>query len=175
MKTVSERLTSFGVAEPVDPDYSYEPGLWDWTLDLRDPLLKRLHAHWMERSCDGRPPAREDFDPLSMKDFLGSVFLVVAEPEIEDFRYTLIGTKITQNVGIDNTGRCVSEVFGAPGLRLYRAVRDRARPIRVSGVVDWRRKEHKAYEAVIMPLADDGRTVNRLIGGMVFFPAPAGN
>lgn len=103
-----------------------------------------------------------------MRACLGSVFLVEAMPEIDDFRYTLIGSEITRHVGIDNTGRRVGEVFGAPGLELYRKVRDERRPIRVHGAVDWRQKDYKTYEAVLMPLAADGRHVNRFIGAMVF-------
>jgi len=171
VSSISTLQTSFGVTELVNPGYSYELGAWDWSVNLRDPILRQLFARWTDRRSEDRLPVRDDFDPLSIKECLGAVFLAVAEEETDDFRYTLIGTKIVQHVGVDNTGRLVSEVFGTPGLTLYRAVRDGARPVRVSGVVDWRHQEHKAYEAVLMPLADDGRTVNRMIGGMVFFSA----
>lgn len=46
--------------------------------------------------------------------------------------------------------------------------RDGLLPVRVFGVVDWLDKGHKRYETVILPLADDGKTVNRFVGAMVF-------
>jgi hypothetical protein len=136
-------------------------------------MLQELYQLWRTKSKNGRLPARADFDPLEMRAFLGSIFLVTAEPGGEDFRYTLIGTTITQHVGRDNTNRCVGDVFGAAGLALYGKCREAGRPVRVHGVVDWRDKEHKAYETLLLPLADDGRSVDRFIGGMVFGPASA--
>jgi hypothetical protein len=147
---------------------SPKPGAWDSALTLKDPALQRLHELWQAKCRSDALPARGDFDPLEMKDWLGSMFLVEAIPEDNDFRYTLIGTKITQHVGVDNTGKRISEVFGPAGLDLYRTVRDECRPIRVHGTVDWRRQEYKAYETLILPLADDGQRVNRFIGAMVF-------
>lgn len=143
----------------------------DWSVALESPLLQGLYEVWQSKARDGALPGRQDFDPVDMIRFLGAVFLLEHDPDVDDFRYTLIGTEITQHVGRDNTGRTVGEVFGSTGLELYRQVRDTARPVRVHGVVDWVGKDHKAFESVILPLADDGRTVNRFIGGMVFSSA----
>lgn len=145
-----------------------KPGEWDWTVSLASPLLQGLFGKWQAKCRDGMLPARRDFDPLDMRDCLGWLFVVQVEAEIDDFRYTLIGTEITEHVGRDNTGRRVGEVFGPAGLDLYRQVRDSQRPVRVWGVVDWLDKEHKSYETLLLPLADDGRTVDRFIGAMVF-------
>ena len=103
-----------------------------------------------------------------MKDWLSSMFLVEALADDDDFRYTLIGTRITEQVGVDNTGKRVSDIFGSSGIRLYNTVRDDRRPIRVHGTVDWRQQDYKSYETLILPLADDGQRVNRFIGAMVF-------
>lgn len=145
-----------------------KPGMWDRDLALEAPLLLRLHGHWADRCRDGRLPARSQFDPVDMRWAMGSIFLVEARPELEDFRYTLIGSEIVRNAGVDNSGRLVSEVFGATGLALYREIRDERRPIRVHGPMHWRNKLYRGHETLILPLADDGRTVDRFIGGMVF-------
>lgn len=145
-----------------------KPGVWDWALALESPALRDLHARWSDRCREGRLPGRSDFDPVEMRDLLGILFLLKAEPDGDDFRYSLIGSGITDHTGRDNTGRTVGEVFGPVGLELYSRVRDSGRPVRVHGVVDWVGKDHKRYETVILPLADDGKTVNRFIGAMVF-------
>ncbi|WPZ33552.1 PAS domain-containing protein [Thalassobaculum sp. OXR-137] len=145
-----------------------KPGRWDWTVALVSPMLQGLLRTWRAKCREDALPARRDFDPLDMRDALGWLFVVQADPDIDDFRYTLIGTEITEQVGRDNTGRHVGEVFGQAGLELYREVRDTRQPVRVWGVVDWLDKEHKSYETLVLPLADDGHTVDRFIGAMVF-------
>ena len=140
----------------------------DPDMKLESPLLRGLLERWRERHVAGALPGRGDFDPLELREYLGSIFVVKEEPETDDFRYTLIGTRITEQVGVDNTGRTVGEVFGRPGQVLYRAIRDGAMPMRVHGQVVWRDQEHKSYETLILPLADDGRRVDRFIGAMVF-------
>jgi len=146
-------------------------GNLDTELALENPLLQEFVSYWRQKAGPEGLPARSDFDPVEMKRFLGSLFLVVPEPEIDDFRYTLIGTTIAGQVGIDNTGRTVGEVFGAPGLELYRKVRDERAPIRVHGTVEWRRKEFLAYESILLPLADNAENVDHFVGMMVFGPA----
>lgn len=145
-----------------------KPGLWDPDMRVESPLLRRLHALWREKCRGDLLPARADFDPLEMRDCLGSVFLAEALPEDDDFRYTLVGSDITRAVQRDSTGKRVSEVFGAAGLALYRKVRDECQPIRVHGPVDWLGRDYIGYETIVLPLADDGRQTDRFIGGMVF-------
>lgn len=145
-----------------------KPGTWDATLALEAPLLQGLYRRWLDKCPTDGLPARSEFDPLDMRDWLSSMFLVEEAPDDDDFRYTLIGTKITLQVGVDNTGKRVSEIFGDAGLALYRKVRDERRPMRVHGTVDWRNQKYKSYETLILPLADDGRRINRFIGAMVF-------
>jgi hypothetical protein len=143
----------------------------DWAVGLQSALLTNLHDRWAGLCAAGMLPGRRDFDPLALREFLGWLFLLEADPVADDFRYTLIGTGITAQVGVDNTGRLVGEVFGPAGVAMYRTVRDRARPVRVFGLVGWRDQRHKSFETLILPLADDGRTVTRVIGAMVFGPA----
>lgn len=145
-----------------------KPGVWDSDMKVEAPLLLRLYTLWQEKCRGDLLPARADFDPLEMRDCLGSVFLAEVLPEEDDFRYTLVGSDITRVVQRDSTGKRIGEVFGAAGLTLYRKVRDERRPMRVHGPVDWLGRDYIGYETVILPLADDGRQVNRFIGGMVF-------
>ncbi|WP_281683616.1 PAS domain-containing protein [Thalassobaculum salexigens] len=168
MVTRSVRPGVRGIADDAGSAVPPKPGEWDWTVSLIDPMLQGLLQTWQSKCRHGMLPARRDFDPLDMRDCLGWLFVAQVEPEIDDFRYTLIGTEITEHVGRDNTGRRIGEVFGPAGLDLYSQVRDSQRPVRVWGVVDWLDKEHKSYETLLLPLADDGRIVDRFIGAMVF-------
>lgn len=168
MVTTCLRPIVFSITDGSGSSPTPQAGGWDWTLSLVSPKLQGLLRAWRSKCRDDLLPARRDFDPLEMRDCLGSLFVVQVEPETDDFRYTLIGTEITEHVGRDNTGRTVGDVFGASGLQLYSQVRDTRQPVRVWGVVDWLDKQHKSYETLVLPLADDGRTVDRFIGAMFF-------
>ena len=104
-----------------------------------------------------------------MRDCLGSVFLVEALPEQDDFRYTLIGTEIVKWVGVDNTGRMVGELFGEHSRSFYRLVRTSGKPARIHGTMHWRDKRHVRYELIALPLADDGQKVDRIMGATIYW------
>ncbi|MBU0726511.1 MAG: PAS domain-containing protein [Alphaproteobacteria bacterium] len=149
-----------------------KPGIWDTQMAVESPLLQQLYTLWLDKRRGNLLPARADFDPMEMRDCLGSLFIVETVPDIDDFRYRLIGIDITRASQRDSTGKLISEVFGDIGLALYRKVRDERLPIRVYGPLDWLGRDFIGYETIILPLADDGREVNRFIGGMVFQIGP---
>jgi len=140
----------------------------DYEMDIQSPMLMRLYELWRHRHADGTLPGRRDFDPVEMKDCLGNIFILEYVPDIDNFRYTLIGTKIVNWVGVDNTGKLVDEIFDDRMRQFYKGLQARQVPVRTSGKVVWRDKEHVAYELVTLPLSDDKRTVNRFIGAMDF-------
>jgi hypothetical protein len=141
----------------------------DYEMDIQSPMLMRLYELWRHRHADGKLPARGDFDPVEMKECLGNIFLLEYLPDIDNFRYTLIGTKIAGWVGVDNTGKLVDEVFDERVRLFYKGLQAREVPARTIGKVVWRDKQHVAYEAIMLPLSDDKRTVNRFIGAMEFY------
>lgn len=141
----------------------------DVEVKLESPRLILLHELWRGKCREGRLPARRDFDPPEMKEVLGAIFLTEYVPAQDDFRYTLIGTEIVKWVGVDNTGRFVGELFGDHGRSFYRLVRTARKPARIHGTVHWRDKRHVRFELLALPLADDGETVDRVIGATVYW------
>lgn len=141
----------------------------DLELRLDSPRLILLHELWRGKCREGQLPARRDFDPPEMKEVLGAIFLLKHLPEQEDFRYTLIGTEIVKWVGSDNTGRLVSELFGDHGRSFYHLVRTSRNPARLHGTVFWRDKRHVRFELLALPLANDGITVDRIMGATVYW------
>lgn len=140
----------------------------DYSMDIQSPMLMRLYELWQSRHVGGRLPGRSDFDPVEMKECLGNIFILEYVPELDNFRYTLIGTKIVNWVGVDNTGKMVDEIFDDRMRQFYKGLQSRQVPVRTSGKVVWRDKEHVAYELVTLPLSDDKQVVNRFIGAMDF-------
>lgn len=147
----------------------HEDVVLDLALDLGAPRLILLHDIWCGKCRAGRLPARRDFDPIKMKDVLGIIFLTEYVPARDDFRYTLIGTEIVNWLGVDNTGSMVGDLFGAHGHSFYRLVRTSGKPARLHGTVHWRDKRHVRFELLALPLADDGVTVDRIMGATVYW------
>ena len=121
-------------------------------------------------------PSRADIDPFELRDHLGYLFLLDVVGQPARFRYRLIGTHITATVGRDSTGRFVDEAYpNRDGLDLtefYRYLTDAKCPARNHGTVRWVDKEHKRYEAVTLPLSEDGERVNMFLGEMAFSVEP---
>lgn len=72
---------------------------------IEHPLLRELYRYWESLRCGREFPARSDFDPVDIRDMLGSVALADVLYDPLRFRFRLIGTKIAQRWGFDLTGR----------------------------------------------------------------------
>jgi hypothetical protein len=152
---------------------SAPPGLnVDFHLRFVDPRPLQLLEHWRARCRGSLLPRRADFDPVSLKAHLGWLCIVEVLPDRCDLVYRLIGSRIVEIVGRDATGKRVSEVLPPAALTMYRHVMEAPRPVRVFGAVEWRDKGYISHETLALPLADDGRTVDRFLLEMAFGPAP---
>jgi hypothetical protein len=145
-----------------------------------DDRLSGLVGHWAEKRQGRRFPARADFDPLELKPLLGHLLMVdvVRGPEDElRFRYRLFGSEFVFYHGADMTGRWLEDIAN-PGFRdelldYYRSVvhQGELRTLSYDYLVGDRR--HR-FQAVLLPLAADGKTVNIVLGcGVPVATAPA--
>ena len=133
---------------------------------LRHATNRTAFAFW-ESIRAGRPmPGRADIDPSEIVGILPCVFLLDVRPEPLDFRYRLIGTKMSNNINRDHTGSCMSEIEHqrAPS-RIWtaceRVVTHRV-PLSSDTPYVGKLHEFKTTEDLIMPLSEDGKTVNML-------------
>ncbi len=138
-----------------------------------DPLLCRVLDYWTAKRGNRFAPARADIDPIDLTPALGWLALVDvqhdAQAQSPRFRFRLHGTGLVAASGVDMTGRYVDE-FPEPDYRalmlgaLTQVVETRAPWIgRRARVID---DERRAFEAVILPLSDDGRRVTIALGGL---------
>ena len=85
----------------------------------------------------------------------------------KDFRYRLHGTWLVELFGSDLTGKCLSELR-YPVARLWHeyqsCVRDRQPLSIVNKTLS--EKKHQLIDKVVLPLADDGVVVDRLLIGI---------
>jgi hypothetical protein len=137
----------------------------------RDPRLRRFYDYWAGKRGERRFPARCDIDPLEFPYVLGNLLLVDVLRDPQRFRVRLHGTNLVTRMNYDMTGKLLDEV-PRPEYRTY--VLDRCRGLVASGeplalvydlVLDgWISR----YEALWLPLSDDGINVTLLICAMMY-------
>lgn len=124
-------------------------------------------ALWREKRGSRTLPSRSDFDPAEMKLFLAGITLIDIVADERRFVYRLIGTREVAMRDNDPTGKGVAEGYFATSaeaaLGAYQDVVDRMAP----------RFERRRFvtpdgrvgneEAVLLPLSDDGISVNKII------------
>lgn len=140
-------------------------------LPLASPLLKRLYADWTVRRRDRSMPARHDFDPLDLKYALGKLLLVDVRHRPLQFRFRLVGTELVDRAGFDLTGKSL-DAYPNPEFRAYMrqrytAVVETGRPLRSVQTGLFIEGRIRRYEALLLPLASDGETVDMLMIGVV--------
>lgn len=135
-------------------------------------MNEALFAYWRARAGAKSIPARGDIDPVvDLGHLVQHLFLVDVERDPLRFRYRLVGTKVVEHVGTDMTGKYLDQLveFDTQYARVkpdYETTVER-RTATVS-LVRFLTKdgEHSVnYERLLLPLSDDGRTVNMILGG----------
>lgn len=141
-----------------------------------DRRLLAVHAYWASLAENGAVPARREFLPAEIPELLPFIFLVDVLEAADDFRFRLVGTKFTEAVRQDLTGRTVREIFPAPFAQQvlegwFRVVRD--------GGPNWARgkmwepaRAFLNWQGLVLPLKT-GDGIGQLLGAAVFLPPAA--
>lgn len=156
-------------------------------LDRCSPLVASFYRLWDSKRHGRRMPARGDFDPLEMKEWLPGIVLVDVErnPDVAHaaddvsaadwgrayrLTYRLVGTRSVELKQRDVTGQTVQEGYHGSSLdeilENYRQVIDGR-----CALYDWevavsQSRHLEDNETLMLPLSNDGETVNMI---MVYF------
>jgi hypothetical protein len=133
-----------------------------------NPALRLLISYWFD-ICSGRPmPARRDINPIEIPSVLAQIWLCDYLPESGRFRYRLAGEEINDFWGCNLSGKHLDEIVPA---ERRASVTNRSRmAIDLPAIIHDRaclsltEEITRNGERIIMPLSDDGRTVNALLG-----------
>ena len=133
---------------------------------LAAPTLRQAFDYWDAVRGDRLMPARRDIDPASMIPWLRNTFLVDVIRDPLEFRFRLVGTEVVHRFGMEITGRKLRE------LNLHG--REHQTRAEYTAVAEGRAPRHSVevtggrnsweIERLLMPLSDDGCTVNMLLG-----------
>lgn len=139
------------------------------------PVLTAVHAYWNTRRGNRQMPARKDIQPSDLRQHLGWLFLADVLPDMEDFRYRLVGQMVGAYFGIEGTNQTLKGVFARFGklsvdttLYIYRKAVTSKQPLRLTGQANWDGNGLEPYETVYLPLSDDDNSVNIILSAFVF-------
>jgi len=113
-------------------------------------------------------PARSDFDPLKVPRLLPSIGLLDLREGLAAASFRLAGTRLHDIYGQEITGKRADEVFSGDRARYWRRIHDRVvetgAPLHgvVRGPAEGR--EHIVLFWLRLPLSEDGRRVDRILG-----------
>jgi hypothetical protein len=131
-----------------------------------DAVLKRLYDYWCERRRGKRYPSRRDIDPAEFSFALGRVSLIDVFDAPCRFRYRLVATTLTENLGYEMTGKFLDQIPQSETRAYTEAFYTKALAAqapfhaRDEVVLDGRRWKH---EALVLPLSADGVTIDMLM------------
>jgi hypothetical protein len=130
--------------------------------------LHHLVAWWFDKRGERLMPALCDVDPIEISSVLKQVWLCDYLPQSDRFRYRLAGEEINDFWGCSLSGKHQDEIVPAErrasvtkrsrmAIDLPAIIHDRARLSLAEEIT-------RNGERIILPLSDDGRTVNALLG-----------
>ena len=142
------------------------------SIDACRPELRELHALWQKLRGDRRMPARRDFDPTEVPKLLPDIFLVdvlAGSPPERRYRVRLQGTAQVGYFGADWTGSFLHQMIDQASADRFCAVGDYVvssrEPWMSSGDLYWLpEKPFYRFETILLPLSDDGTSVNMILG-----------
>jgi hypothetical protein len=145
-----------------------EPGLTDQIIE---PRLRRLYEYWLVQKGHRRFPARRDLDPLDFPYALGSIMLLDVLRDPLRFRVRLHGTELVRRDTHDLTGKFLDEppitVFHQLAVQRCKSMVATGNPavFHLDRVLDNRVRR---YEALWLPLSDDGANVTMLVCALIY-------
>ncbi|MDO8839252.1 MAG: PAS domain-containing protein [Parvibaculum sp.] len=143
--------------------------------DIEHATLAAIYSYWDKKRGTRTMPARADINPPDLREHLGWIILLDVLPDLSDFRYRLIGTKVARYFRAEATGLTVSEAFRPYGagavkgiLAIHRkTARDRV-PVMALGESAWLAEGYDNFATIYLPLSDDGEVCNMILSAFVF-------
>lgn len=145
---------------------TFDPNMID------DRRQRRVFDYWAAARGKRMAPTRADIDPTGLPKLLASLYLYKVLRDPLDYEVVLMGTKLVDVLGHDFTGELLSDIFKDPDFANRKVVYDRVvetgDPHYSIQDAAWTQKEYYSYSRLILPLSEDGETIDRIFGCVLF-------
>lgn len=145
----------------------------DPTADpIADPLLRQLYDYWQKKRGNRAMPSRADIDPAELRAVLPHLMLTDIVDGGRRFRYRLVGTAVAESFGKNMTGMHIDELMTGTYRQfiegLYRDIVEKKRPVYSESTYFSHQSAQMWAQRLMLPLSDDGVTVNMVLSGQTF-------
>jgi hypothetical protein len=125
-----------------------------------------LYRYWQSKRQGRAMPARRDLDPAEVPGLLPHLTLI--EVVGERFRYRLVGSRVVQDFGRELTGTFVGSHVNPPEYAraicsIYERVCATRQPVFTTGEYRSPSQLSHTVSRLLVPLGDDGETVNMIL------------
>ena len=139
--------------------------------DVREDRIRRLYEYWLAKKGQRRFPSRREIDPVDFPYVLGHVILYDVLRDPLRFRVRVHGTQMVARAGYDLTGKFIDDL----PITTYRDyVMQRCEGLVRDGepLLVWHDRtldgKLRRYEALWLPLSDDGEKVTMLLAALIY-------
>ena len=141
-----------------------------------DPILNAAYDYWRSKCSGGVIPRRRDIEPTEIPRLLSNIQITELVEGGKRIRYRLAGSAIIDAYGSELKEKYFDQVFTGERLKFaeenYRVMCERKRPVLVVNRYHSARNVALVCHRLIMPLSDDGESVNQCFTAMSFeFPS----
>jgi hypothetical protein len=143
----------------------------DFAAKLAWPEFQFLYRYWRSKQAEGTLPARSAIHPAEFPKLLPRIYLVDvvrADAPPLQFRYRLCGSEHFLINGKEITGLELAEAMAPQYVDAIRAVysyvAESGQPHVARSFAAIEGRQHVVYDRLLLPLANDGRTVNMMLG-----------
>ncbi len=137
--------------------------------ELSDPVTRYMLQYWMDKKGARAMPAPSEMNFADFARHASRITVIGVERDPLRFTVRLAGEEVIASLGFNPKGRDVrtfdEELQGLGTLlhNFYSWLFSERRPAAVKGTQDMLDKSYKSYEAVYLPLSNDGETVDRFM------------
>ena len=149
------------------------PAEWSLRVLLAEPhgQIARIHRLWTTAAAArGRHLPRPDaIGPVQLKPVLADVHVYNVRTEAPRYSFRLIGTRVTEHMGQNLTGRPVEEIrtsrLRSVVSEILSTVESRRATVHIKAprAIALPNGSHRSLESLWMPFGEDGETVSRII------------
>jgi hypothetical protein len=141
---------------------------------IHHPLLKQLYAYWLGKRAGICMPPRRAIAPDELRGLLPHLLLIDVVAAEQRYRYRLAGTHIREFFGREITGLHLDEIADGQPYRHFKAIFDTVAQLPAINYYAsefwWEQRHWLHYQRLLLPLSDDGLSVNMLVGASIYTP-----